>query len=47
MNQRLFSMLVAILLLSGATNVREQYPDTFFTDGDTSQSVVLPVRSPR
>lgn len=32
MNQRLFSMLVAILLLSGATNVRAQYPDTFFTD---------------
>jgi hypothetical protein len=25
-------MLVAILLLSGATNVRAQYPDTFFTD---------------
>ena len=32
MKQRLFGMLVAILLVGGASHVRAQYPDPYFTD---------------
>ena len=32
MKQRLFGILVAILLVGGASHVRAQYPDPYFTD---------------